>query len=486
MSTVKRIAKNAGIVFIGENALKILSIILVFLIARTLGDSEYGKFSFVLSFTGLFYILLDLGTSLLIVREIAQNKEKAPKIVSNILILKTITSIVVYGLIAFFAYILKYDTTTFYGILIAGLGIVFDSLAITISSVFQAYERMEFPVAAKIARILIRFAITVPLLLMNVGFLPILGVYVFVQFLNFIVALVMCFKVLIRPILDFDKDLIISLLKRSFPFLLSGIFVTLYFRVDITLMSKIAPTILNGVYGEASRDAIIGWYSAAYNILDGLISIALAVSTAILPVAIMYHKESKEKLIKLYHLSIKYLTYISIPIAVGITLLADKIIVLIYKYKYINSTLALQILVWTLVPLFINYMLGVLVIATNKEKDSVYILIGNLLVNLGLNIVLIPKLSLYGAALATVLTEIFYFSGYYFLVRKELGGVNLLKIFIRPIIACIAMAIAINALITLNVFVLIAIGAAIYFTVMYVLRAFSKEDFEMLTRTVRK
>src|SRR3989338_5833491 len=96
MSILRRIAKNATVTFIGNNVLKVISTILVILIARYLGDVEYGKFSFALSFTGLFLVLMDLGTRILIVREISQNKKEASKIVANVLILKFISSFVVY------------------------------------------------------------------------------------------------------------------------------------------------------------------------------------------------------------------------------------------------------------------------------------------------------------------------------------------------------------------------------------------------------
>ena len=70
MRPIKRIMKNVGISFVGTNLLRIFSMILTIFIARYLGDIDYGKFSFVISFTGLFFILTDLGTRILITREV--------------------------------------------------------------------------------------------------------------------------------------------------------------------------------------------------------------------------------------------------------------------------------------------------------------------------------------------------------------------------------------------------------------------------------
>ena len=79
MTKLKRIVRNISITFLSNNLLKVLSTVLVILIARYLGDVEYGKFSFAISFTGLFLILMDLGTRISIVRDITQNKKEASK-----------------------------------------------------------------------------------------------------------------------------------------------------------------------------------------------------------------------------------------------------------------------------------------------------------------------------------------------------------------------------------------------------------------------
>src|SRR3989344_296671 len=189
MSTARKVAKNAAFVFLGSNIFKVASMVLIFFIARYLGAADYGKFSFVLSFTGLFFIFMDLGTRMLIVREVAQNKDNAAKIVSNLLILKTMTSALVYALIIAVSILLGYEMSLVYAIAIAALGIVFESFATTLGSVCTAYERMELPQIARMIRVIVRLAITLPVLFAGYGFMAVLAAYVFVQFLNFIVAL---------------------------------------------------------------------------------------------------------------------------------------------------------------------------------------------------------------------------------------------------------------------------------------------------------
>lgn len=486
MSTLKRIAKNAGFVFIGDNALKILTMILVFLIARYLGAEEYGKFSFVISFASLFFILLDLGTRILIVRDISQNKEKTFKIVSNVIFLKIITSIFIYGVIIFVTFFLNYENATIYAIAIAALGVLFDSFSSTFESVFQAYERLEIPAATKIIRILIRFIATVPLLINGAGFISILIVLVLVQFLNLVISAFLSYKFFVKFSFDFDRKLIISIVKRSFPFLLSGIFFTVYFRIDITMMSKIAPLYVEGLYSAISRDAVIGWYSAAYNLIDGLISIPIAVSVAMLPVFYKYVKTSTEKFKKLYILGLKYLVSLSIPICVGTSLLSQKIILLIYGPQYNNSILALQILIWALIFTYPVYILSAVAISLHKEKETLYVLTGNAILNIGLNFLLIPKFGLYGAAISTVITEIFYFIGYYYIVSRHFIFVNILSYCIKPLISSVFMTIVIQYFYNINLFILIFISSLCYFLILLLLNGISPEDISLFKKIYKK
>ena len=166
-------------------------------------------------------------------------------------------------------------------------------------------------------------------------------------------------------------------------------------------------------------------------------------------------------------------------------MLAPKLVMLIYKYKYTNSIFALQILIWTIIPLFINYMLGAIMIAIHKEKEGVYILFANAITNILLNLILIPKFSLYGAAIATVLTEIFYFCGYYYIISKYVGKISFVNLMIKPLVACLIMGLVIYFFSYINIFILIPIGAATYFIFMYLLRAFSDEDFNLIKKIVR-
>ncbi|MBT4648183.1 flippase, partial [archaeon] len=308
MSSLKRIAKNTGVTFLGNNAFKILSLILVIFIARYLGSESFGRFSFALSFTGLFAIIIDLGTRLVLVRETTKSKKDASKFLSNTLILKLFSAIITLSIIFLLINILKYDSITKLSVIIASFGLMFNSMTNSVISVYQAYEKMEYSALVKIGKVILRFLFTMSILLIGLGLTYVLIVYSLIQLFGFLISLFIYNKKISKLVFNFDKDLIFRFLKSGFPFLLSSAFVEAYFRIDITLMSKMAPKTVIGLYNNVSPEVVIGWYSAAYSILDSLISIPNALSVAMLPVLVLYFKNNRNKLKDIYNHSIKYLS----------------------------------------------------------------------------------------------------------------------------------------------------------------------------------
>ena len=97
MNTVRTIAKNTSLLALSNIISAVLVFFLMVYIARYLGEIEFGKYSFAISFTGLFAILVDLGMYNYTIREIARNKELVNKFLSNVLFIKIILSILTFS-----------------------------------------------------------------------------------------------------------------------------------------------------------------------------------------------------------------------------------------------------------------------------------------------------------------------------------------------------------------------------------------------------
>jgi len=110
MNTARRVAKNTALLLISQAIGKILHFILVIFVARYLGDVGFGKYSFAISFTMLFSVLVDMGLNILITREIARDKSKAGTYLGNALITKSILALVTFVVIALAINLMHYTT----------------------------------------------------------------------------------------------------------------------------------------------------------------------------------------------------------------------------------------------------------------------------------------------------------------------------------------------------------------------------------------
>ena len=95
MNTVQRIVKNTIALFISQGVMSVLALILSILIARILGDVQYGKYTFAIAFTGIFSTFIGLGYSTLMIRNVARDKSLTGKYFGNVIAIYLVTSIII-------------------------------------------------------------------------------------------------------------------------------------------------------------------------------------------------------------------------------------------------------------------------------------------------------------------------------------------------------------------------------------------------------
>jgi len=249
-----------------------------------------------------------------------------------------------------------------------------------------------------------------------------------------------------------------------------SIFGLIYVRIDTVMLSMM------------KGDAVVGWYNAAYNIVLGVKPIPQLLMNALFPLMSSYFVSSKDSLKVVYEKSFKYLFILGLPLAVGITLLADRIILLLYGQQFYPSIIALQILSWDVLLIFLYMCSAFILISIDKQNQMAVIAGYAALINVILNLFLIPYFSYIGAAVATIVTETILISLYFLLISKSFYKLPISKIFIRPLIACLIMGFFIHYLININPFLLIILAVLVYFTSLYLIKGFSKDDLELFKK----
>jgi O-antigen/teichoic acid export membrane protein len=385
-----RITKNASVLTMMHIINMVLGLAFTIFLARYLGDVNYGKYSFAIAFTSLFAILADLGLIQLTIRELARDREEAARFLNNALGIKLVLSLLVVAAIFISINFMNYPDDTKMAVYFIGLSVIFTSFGQLFNSVVHAYQRMEYValLSGVINIILVAGGLTALLL----GF----GLTGVAMVAGLILRLMLAKRKFISDKIRFSLDFRLwkSLIKTALPFGLTTIFVILYARIDIVMLSTM------------KGDAVVGWYSAASRLVSGLSFIPSAFISAIFPVLSILHVSSNETLISTYEKAFKYLFIIAFPIGVGTTILADRFILLFYGEQYAHSIIALRILIWMFVIGSMAWLLGIVLQSTNRQNLFAISAGITAVFNVVANLIIIPYLSYVGASITTIASEI--------------------------------------------------------------------------------
>jgi O-antigen/teichoic acid export membrane protein len=470
MTTAKRVVKNSIWLLIGNVVLRVISAFIIVMLARNFGAEIFGQFSFALSFVSFFALFSSFGFNSLMIRDVARKKSLAPKYINNILSIKVIFCLI--SLLALFIisrYIGKPESLIIV-IYILGIQLVVTSFSESLRSLFHAYQRMEFDALNKIVEKtlwagLILLVINGSLSLVNVA-LAILLSAVFGLIITYFIVRVNITKVRF----ELDKKFCIGLVIAAAPFALTELFSLINFRIDQIMLSFM------------TTDALVGIYSASYKIIDILAVVPNMLLASLYPVFSSYFSTNKAAFHKSFNLAIRYVTIMSFPIVIGVYMLANQLVYLLYGSEYMDAVPVLRLLIFISLVSFINTPLFVVLNAMGKQKITMINTAFTALVNITMNAILIPILSIKGAAIATIASEITFLALSMYQLRKSGIKFNIFKHSIRPLIAGIIMGALIWHYSYINLFILVPAAAMLYFGVLISLKEFGKEDLEMVKK----
>ena len=475
MNTVQRIAKNTAILLVSTIISKVLGFFYVMYTARYLGAEGFGILSFALAFTGIFGVFADLGFNPLTVREVARDKSLAKKYLNNISVMKAILVTITFALIAIVINLLGYPEQTIKVVYLISLSVVFNSFTGMFYSVFQAFEKMEYQSLGQILNSALMLSGVMIVIKYNFTIIGFASLYLMASIIILGYSLVILrwkfsntFFIWSPRKIEIDWSFWKTTILKSLPFAFGGIFLMIYFWIDRVMLS-----LMEG-------DTVVGYYSAAYNLVNVLSFIPSAFVMAIYPVMSNYFKSSGSSLSKIYQHSVKYMYMLALPIAVGTMLLSKRIIYIIYGSEFFPSTQALNILIWAEFFVFMNIILGQMLFSINKENKNMFNAGVGALLNVVLNLLLIPKMSFVGAAIATVTTELYFFIFAIYFISKAQYKSELSKVIPKPLLATLIMGLFVHYFIQTSLFILIPISALIYFIILYLTGYWSDNDIKLI------
>ncbi|RLI79393.1 hypothetical protein DRP04_09225 [Archaeoglobales archaeon] len=419
MSVAGRVLRNVLVVFSSKAVNKLLNFIVLIYLARYLGTEGFGKYSFVIAYLFFFNVLAFLGINKIVVREISKDRAEEERIIGNALGIRLLLSVISIILSILIINLLGYPSDTKILVYIISLTLLFSAIRATYASIFEARLRMEYSELGNFLEVVISATLILSIIFLGGNLVHVMIVLVFASLCNLLVVFYFS-KKLVKPKLELNFSYVKRILVPSIPTGLAIIFRTIYYRIDVLMLSLM------------KTNVAIGYYSAAYTLISALEIIPRAIMMSVFPLMSRFSKSSKDSLEMSYEKSFRIMLMISLPIAVMVSVFSKEIILLLYKDEFLPSTLALSTLIWSAVFLFLNILFANLVISVGKEWVTVQISLIMALVNIILNYLLIPDYSYIGASIATVLTEalcaVIFFSYIYINLIRRFFAITILKL----------------------------------------------------------
>ena len=435
-------------------------------LARELGVAGFGIFSFVLSFVAIFVFLARFGFPTLILREVSRDKTKAKKFFDNIILTKVVLGVATFLLIVFSAQIITSEEYVKFLIYLAGISIIIDTFSDFLRSFFRAFEKMQWEAFSKILEGIL-LALVIGFLILERGadlkeiFYGYIAVGIIILFLNLIILSKRFLKegLFKKYSLDFKEMKLI--LKESLPLVFSAVFISIYYNIDQIMI------------GIISTKTELGYYSAAQRIVHGLSMFYMIALIVFSPKIAYFFKKDLKQLSFLLKKMNKAMLATAIPIGIGGTVFAPEIIISIFGNEYTRSIPAFQILIWSQVIVFISVCYGNTLIMCNKQNKYLFGVILGAIINVVLNFILITKFSLYGASVATVITQLVVFIYMYLTLNKEVIKIDFYKYLTKPLLASLIMiAVLLFLKTSLSIIILIPLGMILYFLLLFKLFKF--------------
>ena len=474
MNTIKRLVKNTGFMLLAQIVSPLCSFALVIYVARVLGVSGLGKFSLALSFFFIFHTISSLGFTHLITREVARDKSKARKYLINVSFIGFFFSALMMGAMCLTGYLLNYSADTALAIYILSFSLIPATLALVCQAICRAFEKLEYISIPLITGNLFKVFFGLFILFKGYGLVELMTVILGSHFLILFMSQYFVLRCIGKPLYRVDFRFCKWIIKATPVFALIFIFSTIYWSVDVIMLSKMKGTIE------------VGFYSAAYKLMNVWKIIPMAYVMSLQPLISRFFVSSLQKFKTACEKSVKYLFIVILPIAVGTTILADKFIQLFFRNEFLASTNALRILIWTLVPFSVVLVFAYALIASNNQKIDLQVNIIGMMCNVGLNLLLIPKLGFLGAGIATFISICIFLGLQYAFISKNLFKINFAQTIVKPIISATLMGILILLFRQVNLLLLILISASAYILFLLMLRTFSQSDIYLLRRLREK
>lgn len=456
---MNRILKNTSTLFSAHLIGRLGSLVItLWLMPRVFTENVLGGYFVAIALTNLVASLTELGIQNPLIREMTLHREQTRHYLGNALLVRLVLCVFAYALMIIIGVALGYGSVIVMMIVYMGLAEIVNSIAQLYRCVFRAHEEMKYEGLTVIAERGTFFLVGGAAILLRYDLLNVCQVLLIGSGINLILCIGFT-RYRFTPLrFEPSRQIVTVLMQQALPFAIGNIFNLLYFRMDAILLSKLSP---DGVDANT-------WYGLAYTFVNAFTILPGAfMMGAMFPVLSRAFEQERDRLSETYTFGVRWMVIIGVPFAVGLGTLSYEITAMLFQTKTPESIEKIAIaMLWLSASggmIFLTTVLLTMLRAADKHRAFSLLMGTTALLNITLNLILIPRYSHVGAAIAMVVCEAYLLIVGFGYISKQITKLTTTNFIFKTLILSIVMGIALMLLKgILSIFILIPLAVLFY------------------------
>lgn len=469
-----RVARNAAARTAGELIGKLASLVLFAVLTRKVTQTELGAFVAAAAWAQVVTTPVGIGLDRYLVRRVAKEHAAADALFFNTLRLKATRSLPVAALAVAGVFALGYDGRTRAAAMILTAGLLLNALARSVHALFTARERTDLTALVLIVQRIGAAALGLAALYAGFGIVTVALTFTIGEAVGLALAALLLGRRLGMPRRDYPSAARAELRSGSRPFAAQDFFGVFLARADVVLLSLLVAA------------AVVGRYGAAYRLLESTFFVSLVLTASFSAMFTYLDRESDPTVQAVFQRAIKLAACSLIPIAVAFGVLAEPVTRAFFGAGLADAAPSLRLLAAVVVLQGVTTV-SLSLLASRRSGGVLVRLVGGMsLLNVVLNLALIPPLEERGAALAMLLTYAAFAALALRAAVVTVGGVRWTSMVGAPLVAGAAMAGTMAALAGTFV-VALGAGTLVYLVALVALeRAIDPADLRFVSALARR
>lgn len=424
LKRLRSVAANTGWLMSERMLQMVVSTFVSVWLARYLGPGGFGTLSYAISFVELFGFLTYLGLAGVVTRELVRTPERREELLGTAFLLKLLGGVAAFGAIVGLVFLRVEDTGLRWLVVVIGISTFFDAFTV-IDLWYQSQVQSKYAVAARTSAAIIGALLKVVLILLQaplVLFAWAVTAQSVVQAVTFLLAYRLGAVDVRRWRFSWDEGK--RMLRQCWPLILSSAGALLYLKIDQVML------------GEMRGAQEVGVYSVAARLSEAWYFLATVVAVSIFPAMVKSQQLPQEVYHRRLQQAYTTMAWGAVAVAVLVTLTADFLITLLYGAAYREAALVLKVHIWTTPAVFMGAILSKWLVVEELLFFSLTRHTLGAVLNVGLNLFLIP---LYGAVGAAIATLVAYTTAHYLACytdsRTRVAGQMMTRALVYPVLA---------------------------------------------------